>query len=128
MLWVLPDSIKLLNSFSIVLIFYTTYKTNKYHLPLLKIVSITSTNMTFVVASTYFNSERTNNFEWALSKMKGLFVKDDVLSQLIVTDMDLVLMNAFETLFPSLTNLLCLFYITKNVNAKCKIHVYKDEE
>ena len=58
--------------------------------------------------------------------IKGL--RENVRIQLIVTDMDLVLMNAFETLFPSLTNLLCLFYITKNVNAKCKIHVYKDEE
>jgi len=68
-LWAHPDSIKLLNSFSIVLIRDTIYKTNKYCLPLLEVVGITSTNITFDVAFAYLNSERTDN----------LPVKDDVL-------------------------------------------------
>ena len=68
-LWVHLDSIKLLNSFSIVLIRDTIYKTNKYCLPLLEVVGITSTNITFDVAFAYLSSERTDN----------LPVKDDVL-------------------------------------------------
>ena len=48
-LWAHIDSIKLLNSFPTMLICDTTYKTNKYHLLLLEIVGITSTNMNFVV-------------------------------------------------------------------------------
>jgi len=77
------------------LIFDTTYKTNKYCLLLLKIVGITSTNTTFIVAFAYLSYVRTNNFEWALSKVKGLFVKDDVLPQvIIISDRDLAFMNA----------------------------------
>ena len=37
-------------------------------------------------------------------------------------------MNTLETMFPYSTNLLCLFHITKNVRAKCKIHIDKTEE
>ena len=62
-LWAHIDSIKLLNSFPTMLICDTTYKTNKYHLLLLEIVGITSTNMNFVVAFAYLSSERTDNFE-----------------------------------------------------------------
>ncbi|KAH1216605.1 hypothetical protein GmHk_13G037446 [Glycine max] len=101
-MWPHPNSIKLLNSFSIVLICDTTYKTNKYRLSLLEIVGITSTSMTFVVAFAY------------LITWKGLFVKNNVLSQVIVNDSDITFMNALEIGFHSLTNLLCLFYITKN--------------
>ncbi|KAL5164246.1 hypothetical protein HKD37_18G049606 [Glycine soja] len=78
-LWALLDFIKLLNSFPIVLICDTIYKTSLYHLSLLEIVGITSTNMTFVVAF-----------------VKGLFVKVDLLPKAIVNDMDLVFMNALE--------------------------------
>ena len=55
-------------------------------------------------------------------------MKDNVLPQVIVYDRDLAFMNALETMFPSSTNLLCLFHITKNVSAKCKILVDKGEE
>ena len=74
-LWAHPNPIKLLNSFPTMLISDTTYKTNKYCLPLLEIVGITSTNMTFSVAFAYLSSKRTTNFEWDLSKVKGLLVK-----------------------------------------------------
>lgn len=40
----------------------------------------------------------------ALTKVKWLFVKNDVLPQVIVNDRDLALMNAFESIFPSSTN------------------------
>lgn len=78
-LWTNSNSIKLLNSFPIVLICDTTCKTNKYCLSLLEIISVTSIEMTFYVAYAYLQSERTENFEWNLNMVKGLFVKDDVL-------------------------------------------------
>jgi len=97
-LWTHPNS---MNSFPTVLICNTTYKTKKYLLLLLEIVSITSTNITFIVAFAYLSFEKTNNFEWILNKVKGLFVKDDVLPQVIVSDRDFVFMNALKTMFSS---------------------------
>jgi len=42
--WTYPDSLKLLNAFSIVLLMDNTYKTNKYRLPLLEIVGVNRFN------------------------------------------------------------------------------------
>ncbi|CAJ2645701.1 protein FAR1-RELATED SEQUENCE 5-like [Trifolium pratense] len=73
--WAHPDSIKLLNLFPIVLVMDCTYKTNKYRQPLLEITGITSTNMTFAVGFAYMESEKTNNYHWALGKLKELITK-----------------------------------------------------
>jgi len=48
--WTQPSSLKLLNSFYIVLIMDSTYKINKYMIPLLKVVGITSKRLTFSYA------------------------------------------------------------------------------
>ena len=45
----------------------------------MEIVGITSINMTFAIAFAYSSSERMNNFEFALSKVKRLLVKYDML-------------------------------------------------
>ncbi|KAJ1409126.1 MULE transposase domain [Sesbania bispinosa] len=51
--WTHSDAMKLLNIFHIVLIIDTMYKTNKYRLPLLEVVGVTSTELTFSVAFAY---------------------------------------------------------------------------
>jgi hypothetical protein len=50
-----------------------TYKTNKYRQPLLEIIGITSTDLTFAVGFVYMEFEKTDNYRWALEKLKGLF-------------------------------------------------------
>ncbi|KAJ1391958.1 MULE transposase domain [Sesbania bispinosa] len=70
-MWAHPDAVKLLNLFHIVLIVDTTYKTNKYRLPLLEIVVVTSTELTFSVAFAYLECETKDNFTWALDKVRG---------------------------------------------------------
>ncbi|XP_058732804.1 uncharacterized protein LOC131604376 [Vicia villosa] len=47
----------------------------------------------------------------------------DFCPQVILTDRDLALMKAIETVFPKTTNLLCQFHINKNVKSKCKEYV-----
>ncbi|GAU43672.1 hypothetical protein TSUD_302350 [Trifolium subterraneum] len=118
-----PDSIKLLNLFPIVLTMDCTYKTNKYRLPLLEIVGTTSTDMTFVVGFAYMEYEKTDNYRWALEKLKGLFTKQDILPQVIVTDRELALMHAIEFVFPHTVNLLCTWHVNKNVSVRCSVTV-----
>ena len=43
-----------------------TYKTKRYRLPLLEIVGVTPTEMTFCAAFVYMEVEREANFVWAL--------------------------------------------------------------
>ncbi|XP_058752396.1 uncharacterized protein LOC131625559 [Vicia villosa] len=121
--WAHPESVKMLNMFPIVLIMDCTYKTNKYSKPLFEIVGMTSTKLTFAVAFAYMESEQTETFCWVLDKLKQLFIKQDFCPQVILTNRDLALMKAIETVFPKTTNLLCRFHINKNVKSKCKEYV-----
>jgi len=105
----------------------TTYKTNKYRLPLLEVVGVTSTGLTFSVAFVLMATECQNNFIWALQRLRGLFLRRDVYLTVIVSDRDLALMNAIEVVFLEACNLLCRFHINKNVKAKCKMLVHPRE-
>ena len=115
-----PDAMKLCNACHLVFLIDSTYKTNRYRLPLLDIVGVTPTWMTFSVGFAYLEGERVNNVVWALQRFRGLFLKRDALPGVIVTDRDQALMNAVKDVFPECTNLLCIFHINKNVKAKCK--------
>ena len=90
-----------------------TYKTNRYRLPLLDIVGVTPTGMTFSAAFAYLEGERVNNIKWALEWFRGLFLRKDRLPSVIVIDRDLSLMKALNTIFPECTNLLCRFTSTR---------------
>ena len=118
MFWSHPDAIKLTNSCNLVFLIDNTYKTNRYKLSLLDIVGVTPTGMTFFAAYVDLEGECLNNVVWALQRFQGLFMKVDALVGVIVTDRDLVLMNAVKTVFSDATNLLCRFHIDKNVKAK----------
>ncbi|XP_058733875.1 protein FAR1-RELATED SEQUENCE 5-like [Vicia villosa] len=65
--WFHPESIKLFNTFPTVPIIDSTYKTNKYRLPLLEI-GVTSTEKTFFVGFAFLKYEKEDNVIWALEK------------------------------------------------------------
>ncbi|KAK3221283.1 hypothetical protein Dsin_008308 [Dipteronia sinensis] len=104
--WVHRSTIELLRAFPCVLIMDCTYKTNKYRYPLLEIVGVTSTNLTFCVGFALFQFEREDNYVWALEKLKTI-MEDKMLPSVIVTDRELALMNAIRKIFPTAINLLC---------------------
>ncbi|KAH1193794.1 putative protein FAR1-RELATED SEQUENCE 10 [Glycine max] len=66
--WCHPDSVKLVNACNLVFLIDSTYKTNRYRLPLLDFVGVTPTGMTFSAGFAYVEGERVNNFVWALQR------------------------------------------------------------
>jgi len=113
------ESIKLLNTFSTVLVMDSTYKTNGYQMPLFEIVGCTSTKMTYSVGFSFLHFEQEDNFTWALKMVKGLLSSKDNIPKVIVTDRYGALMNVVATVFPKTYTMLCFFHIGKNVRAKC---------
>jgi alpha-glucosidase len=108
--WTHPDSIQVVEyMFLIVLIMDRTYKTNTYRQPLLEIVGIMTTDMTFYVGFGYMEGGKIDNFCWVLEKLKGLFIKQNKFRQVILTDRDIVLMNAIEVVFSHIVNMLCTY-------------------
>jgi len=118
LLWCHPDVVKLCNACHLVFLIDSTYKTNRYILPLLDFVGVTPMGMTFSVGFAYLEGERVNNVVWALEWFQSLFLIRDCLLVVIVTNRDLALMNAVKIVFSECTNLLCRFHINKNIKAK----------
>ncbi|XP_058741481.1 protein FAR1-RELATED SEQUENCE 5-like [Vicia villosa] len=105
--WTHPDFVKLLKMFPLVLIFDCTYKINRYRLPLLEIIDVTSSKMMFLVAFAYLEHEREENFTWELERLKLLFYSKKLLPDVMVTDRELALMNAIDSVYPNASHLLC---------------------
>ncbi|MCI08712.1 protein FAR1-RELATED SEQUENCE 5-like, partial [Trifolium medium] len=115
-LWAHPDSVKLFNTFRPVLIMDSTYKINKYRLPLLEFICTTCTGKTYFIAVAFFTEEREENFVWALQSVRSfLRCPEDV--KVIVIDRDQALMNDVDIIFPNCTALLCRYHILSNVEA-----------
>ena len=81
--WCHPDAVKLVNACNLVILIDSTYKTNRYRLPLLDFDGVTPTGMTFSTGFAYLEGERLNNVVWALERFRGIFLRRDVLHQVI---------------------------------------------
>ena len=114
-----PTSMTIWRAFPHVLILDPTYKTNRYHLPLLEIVGLTSTNKTFCIAFAFIQNEMTDNFQWVLGCLRQT-LDGYMLPRVIVTDRDLALMRACLEVFPDATRLLCRYHIFENIRKKCR--------
>jgi hypothetical protein len=118
--WAHPESVKLFNTFPTVLMMDSTYKTNKYKMPLFDIVGVTSTEDSFNVGFAFIANEKEDNFIWALETCKSLLKSKDTFPKVIVTDRDKSLMNAVPIVFPNSSALVCRYHVAKNVRAKFK--------
>ena len=96
-----------------------TYKTNRYRIPLLEIVGVISTYMAFSMCFTYMEAEGEGNSAWPLGVVRSI-ISEDALPDVIVTDRELSLMKAINSVFPNTRHLLCKWHINKNVLARCK--------
>ncbi|GAA0175497.1 hypothetical protein LIER_28660 [Lithospermum erythrorhizon] len=86
-LFVHPDSIKLLHAFPYVLIMDSTYNTNRYKLPLFQIVGFVSTGRTFTAGYGFLSFEKTEVYTWVLDTFQTKFLKEP--PGVIVTDREL---------------------------------------
>ncbi|XP_057451954.1 uncharacterized protein LOC130743743 [Lotus japonicus] len=105
----------------------STYKTNKYMIPLLEMVGMTSVGFTYTIDFGYMCNEREPEVTWALQKLRGLLLKEEDMPKVMVTDKDISLMNAVTATFPTAAHLLCQFHISKCVKAKCKLTIQDKE-
>ncbi|XP_050895310.1 uncharacterized protein LOC127101927 [Lathyrus oleraceus] len=98
-----------------VLILDSTYKTNKYRLPLMEMVGVTSTEEIYSIEFAFLECEKEDNFTWALEVCQTLLKDQGEMPKEIVTEGDTTLMNSVATIFLSSNALLCRYDITKNV-------------
>ncbi|XP_012852853.1 PREDICTED: uncharacterized protein LOC105972439 [Erythranthe guttata] len=119
MMWTHPASIALARNFPHVLIMDCTVKINRFRLPLLEIVGVTSTNLKFPVAFAYLKYEKAENYKWALRNLLK-FMKGYPMPNVIVTDLEPELMKAVAVVYPDSRNLLCKWHIIQDIRINCK--------
>jgi hypothetical protein len=117
--WAHPKSIKLAQRFTHSLVMDSTYKTNRFRMPMLHVVGMTSFNTSFTVAIVFMKSETAASYEWALQQLMPIFANRNQ-PACITTDRELALINAIASTFPTTIHLLCLWHINKNVTVHCK--------
>ncbi|XP_058216857.1 protein FAR1-RELATED SEQUENCE 5-like [Rhododendron vialii] len=114
-----PSSIALTKSYPYVFAMDCTYKTNKYKMPLLDIVGVSSFNGSFYSCFAFMQKEEEGDYVWALERFKKLLGHDQQ-PLVILSDRELALMNAIQLVFPRTAHVLCVWHIEKNVLSKCK--------
>ncbi|XP_028126433.1 uncharacterized protein LOC114323158 [Camellia sinensis] len=124
--WAHLVNLDLLRSFPKVLTMDCTYKTNRYRLPLLEIVGVTSTDMSFSIAFANLQFERIDNYVWVLTTLRSL-LDDIAIPEVIVTDRELALMHAIDRVFSTSRHLSCRWHIDRNVLSKYK-KMFKSKE
>ncbi len=67
------SSLELFKAHPEVLLLDCTYKTNKFHMPFLKIVRVTSMNSTFFVAFCFMRQEKEEDFYWVFQQLQGVY-------------------------------------------------------
>ena len=113
-----PDSIAYLQCNPDVLLLDCTYKTNKYHMPLLDMVGVDSCQRSFCIAFSFLSGETEEDYSWSLEHLRSLYQGD--LPSVILTDRCLAAMNAAATWFSSSKALLCLWHVNKAVLQHCR--------
>jgi hypothetical protein len=121
-----PTSVQMMKNWNSVLLMDCTYKTNKFKMPLLNVVGVTSFNTTFFGCFAFIKSEREEDYEWAMNCVARIFT-DVPKPGVIVTDRELALMRAINSVFPNARNLLCIWHIEKNVLSNCRRYFSSDE-
>ncbi|KAI5669153.1 hypothetical protein M9H77_19006 [Catharanthus roseus] len=61
-----PTSIAMIRTWPYVLIMHTTYKMNKYNMPLLEAVGMTPTGKNFTVVTAFMRNEQGSTYKWVL--------------------------------------------------------------
>jgi hypothetical protein len=95
-----------------------TYKTNRFKMPLLHFVGVTSMDTNFSAAFCFLPGETAEDYLWAIQSFK--FAMGNIRPRVIVTDGDDGLKGACKDVFPGVPQRLCLWHINQNVLAKAK--------
>ncbi|XP_021722007.1 protein FAR1-RELATED SEQUENCE 5-like [Chenopodium quinoa] len=96
-----------------VVVFDTTYRTNKYNLICAPIVGLNNHWLNVVFGCAFIADEKIETFEWVLDTFKKSMGGSEPAS--IFTDQDLEMSKAIETVLPHSRHRLCIWHLIKNV-------------
>ena len=98
-------------------------------MPLCIISGVTGLNISFYIRFVFLSSETSANYIWVLECLAQLYQTLEIFSPtLVVTDMEIALINAIQQVFPTANHNLCLWHVNKNVLVNYKSSFNTKEE
>ncbi|PIA61568.1 hypothetical protein AQUCO_00300825v1 [Aquilegia coerulea] len=98
--------------FGDVLMFDSTYRTNRYDMALVVFAGVNNHRHTVIYALALMNNETIDSYEWALKTF--LAAMDGIAPKSVITDGDAVIRNAIENVFPKSKHRLCVWHVVQN--------------
>jgi hypothetical protein len=99
----------------------STYKTNRFNMPLLNICAVSGHNMVVQVGLVFMSVERKGDYRWAMCQWREVMQEISIPEpSSVVTDREIALMAAIDELFPYSNHFLCRWHVNMNVLLKTK--------
>lgn len=107
-----PSMKALYKRFKDIILIDSTYRTNKYRLPLYVIGGVNENSKTFIIGFGVVSSEEAKNVKWLLGKLFN-YLEDT--PDLVCTDSCTTLGKVIRELLPQTQHLLCAWHVSQNI-------------
>ena len=105
---------KLYSAFNDIILIDSTYRTNKYKLPLIVLAAINEEGRTFIIGFGVVQSEEAINISWILKELFDYFA---FAPNIICSDSCPTLDKVIRELLPNTTHLLCGWHVAQNLRS-----------
>ena len=100
-------------AFGDVVVFDSTYKINRYNLPLVPFVGVNHHKHTVIFGCGIISHENKNSYEWLLRTFSNANIQKHPIS--VITDGDLAMQRAIRIAWPNSSHRLCGWHIEQNL-------------
>ena len=100
-------------AFGDVIVFDSTYRTNKYNLPFVPFVGLNHHRSTVIFGCGIISHETSQAYEWMLRTFSDCMAQKQTIS--VITDGDLAMQRAIRVVWPDSNHRLCIWHIQQNI-------------
>lgn len=112
-------------AFGDVVVFDSTYRTNKYNLPFVPFVGLNQHRGTVIFGCGIISHETGEAYEWMLRTFSAAMAQKHPIS--VITDGDLAMQGAIRVIWPGTFHKLCVWHIQQNIVRHLGDDVVKEE-
>ncbi|CAL2257220.1 unnamed protein product [Prunus armeniaca] len=107
-----------------VVVFDTTFNTNRYDLTFAPMLGVNNHGQTIVLACAFLSKETIESFIWMFEEFKKAMPGGE--PKTIITDQDAAMSRAISIAFPTTFHRLCIWHITSKFSVKLPHSAYKE--
>ncbi|XP_073148152.1 protein FAR1-RELATED SEQUENCE 5-like [Henckelia pumila] len=122
--WADAVSRRAYSAFGDVIVFDTTYNTNKYGMIFAPLVGVNNHHQTIVFGCGFLNDEKTESFVWLFNKFVEAMPTGA--PKAIITDQDPAMTKAIAQVFPQTMHRYCLWHILNKFSEKLDPTTFRD--